>query len=929
LIDAGTVRRWLGILHGDTPGYLQIAHTGDWTGKVLPTTDLDRAATYVTQLDAENREGIYLRVTSLTAPPEPGRRGSITDSAALPALWADIDIAGPGHAEQDLPPNEDAGRQVVTLSGLPEPTIWIHSGGGLYPIWLLTEPWLFAGDALEQAKALARDWQRVLEHAAATRGWRYGRGVGDLARVLRIPGTTNRKAGLERPCRIIAATPRRYTVQELQNALAAAMATIAPPAPEPATPSLLNPIQRPAGSITPGDDFAARTSWADILTPAGWTEHYRQDDVTYWTRPGKRTGISASTNALGTDRLHVFTTSAPPLEGGESYSKLGAHAALYFGGDHSAAARTLGRQGFGSPLPDLAAQNRADVEALLGRPLDGRPSDPPAPAPAPTITAGGRGLWTPELDVTNAGAAGDWLRSGAGVDSPEDQGIGRGRLAGFFNRAGQIVHTPREGEQGYVPLPHNHDEDDDGPAQVWAVNDSTLASRVTYTFGCYRVTRDAKGEPIRTQTIFPKAAARLAVDAPDLMPHLRTLRGVVHSPVLRRDGSVLAAPGYDPATGLLHLPEPGLVVPPVPERPTGEQTADAVALLDKMIDGFQFVSKHDRANYLGLLLTPLVRALVPPPYQLGAITAPQPGSGKTLLATCARLIHGGVFRAEMPATDDELRKQITTILEHTTGPIVHIDNVSGTLRSSVIAGLLTSARWDDRRLGANELVTARNDRLWLITGNNLSLGGDLARRTLWVTIDPGVPDPHLRTDFAIKDLEQWTRDNRAALIHALLTITRAWVAAGKPVAAARSSDSYSRWTQTIGGILANAGIEGTFAAAESARQEIGADDDDWHEFLMHVQRVMGDKSWTVKDLLPYINASTLIDNGAIPLDALPAELAEKAGRPGVGVAGIGKSLGRWLRNRDGRWAGGLTVREAGLDRTKVRLWKIHTAGGAR
>jgi putative DNA primase/helicase len=34
-------------------------------------------------------------------------------------------------------------------------------------------------------------------------GWHYGSGVGDLARVLRLPGTVNRKDGLERPCRVI------------------------------------------------------------------------------------------------------------------------------------------------------------------------------------------------------------------------------------------------------------------------------------------------------------------------------------------------------------------------------------------------------------------------------------------------------------------------------------------------------------------------------------------------------------------------------------------------------------------------------------------------------------------------------------------------------------------------------------------------------
>src|SRR3954454_15234683 len=104
--------------------------------------------------------------------------------------------------------------------------------------------------------------------------------------------------------------------------------------------------------------------------------------------------------------------------------------------------------------------------------------------------------------------------------------------------------------------------------------------------------------------------------------------------------------------------------------------------------------------------------MAPPPYKLAAISSPQPGSGKTLLASIARAIHGGVFRAEIPEDDRELRKQITALLTVTTGPLVHLDNVSGTLRSSTMSGLLTSPTWGDRPLGVTDWVETPNDRLW-------------------------------------------------------------------------------------------------------------------------------------------------------------------------------------------------------------------------
>lgn len=946
--DPTSVRRWLRILHGDSPGHTHICSTGDWAGRAF--ADLDAAAGYVDYLNGERREGIYVRVTSLQAgtvfwrhgcgttpcglgpaqcPRRVSRRGGADESAALPALWADLDLAGPGHAEQDLPPDETAGRAVIASSGLPEPTLWIHSGGGLYPIWLLAQPLHLDDSNRDQAAALTKGWQAVIEHATARHGWRYGRGVGDLARVLRIPGTINRKEGLARACRIIAANPTRYTVEQLQTALDTAVAAIAPPAtPQVATGSpTLGSVNRPDGDLKPGDDFNARAPWPTILEPAGWRAHYTADDVTYWTRPGKPTGISASTNALGTDRLHVFTTSAAPLEGNESYSKLGAYAALHFGSDHSAAARALSRQGYGSPPPDPAAIHAQLIRDILGptntatapapavpqqRPasLFDQPTQPPTTA-APAVQQPSR-IWAPDLDVSNAMLAADWLRDEAG----------RGKLAGLFKRFETVVHTPREGEEGYVPL-SDTTSDHDGPAQVRPVSDSSLASRISFTYGVYREVK--RGDDYeKVPALFPRSAARTALDVPDMLPNLRPLKGVIHSPVFRADGTLLDQPGYDQATGLLHLPEPGLVVPSVPDAPDRDQVAAGVRLIEEMVAGFPFVSDHHKANFYGALLTPLLRAMCPPPYKLYAVEAHQPGSGKTLLANLNRWIHGGVFRAEVPGEESELRKQVTSILSVTTGPVIVLDNLSGALKSSTLAGLLTSAQWDDRPLGTTDIVRCVNDRLWTITGNNLAIGGDLPRRTLRTVIDPGRPNPELRTGFAIEDLETWVRERRGELIAALLTIVRGWVAAGMPLPAARASDGYARWVRTIDGILQHAEVRGVFDH-HSTQVAVGSDDDDWGDFLHAVHAQVGNESWTVKELLGKFNTGGLIDTGGIPMDALPGELGERAGRGSNGVMGLTKSLGKWLSNREGRWAGGFTVRSAGARSDKTKLWQIQTS----
>lgn len=101
--------------------------------------------------------------------------------------------------------------------------------------------------------------------------------------------------------------------------------------------------------LTPGDDFEARTSWNEILEPAGWHIAAIHGSETFWTRPGKPAGISASTgHADDRDRLYVFSTSTL-FEAEKPYTKFAAYALLNHDGDYHAAAKTLAAQGYGTP----------------------------------------------------------------------------------------------------------------------------------------------------------------------------------------------------------------------------------------------------------------------------------------------------------------------------------------------------------------------------------------------------------------------------------------------------------------------------------------------------------------------------------------------------------------------------------------------------
>lgn len=126
-------------------------------------------------------------------------------------------------------------------------------------------------------------------------------------------------------------------------------------------------------------DYNARTTWAGLLEAHGWTHSHRHGDVDHWTRPGKNTkaGHSATTNANGTDRLIVHSTSTPFETSPTSYDRFGAHAVLGHHGDRIDAARGLRCDGYGPAPPSTTsgATRSPGVSSLTS--LSSQPHDLP------------------------------------------------------------------------------------------------------------------------------------------------------------------------------------------------------------------------------------------------------------------------------------------------------------------------------------------------------------------------------------------------------------------------------------------------------------------------------------------------------------------------------------------------------------------------
>jgi putative DNA primase/helicase len=122
----------------------------------------------------------------------PHHRCLANEISGITGLWLDIDMQGPHHKKQNLPPDDEAGRQLISEMGL-APTILLHTGHGFHAWWLFREPWIFESDAERQKAArLAKAWNATLRVRASAHQWDTD-AVGDLAHLMRIPGLWNRK----------------------------------------------------------------------------------------------------------------------------------------------------------------------------------------------------------------------------------------------------------------------------------------------------------------------------------------------------------------------------------------------------------------------------------------------------------------------------------------------------------------------------------------------------------------------------------------------------------------------------------------------------------------------------------------------------------------------------------------------------------------
>lgn len=426
-----------------------------------------------------------------------------------------------------------------------------------------------------------------------------------------------------------------------------------------------------------------------------------------------------------------------------------------------------------------------------------------------------------------------------------------------------------------------------------------------------------------------RAKRRVVIDVPVLAIrtlrsrgklHLPVLNGFLSAPTLRPDGSIVQEPGYDARTTLLL--DLKTAFPCVPENPSKEDAAAALAMLRQTIATFPFASGLggvDESVVLSAMLTAVIRrslAFAP----IFGFTAPTPGTGKSKLVDMVSALMCGTRAGVISQgrTEEEDEKRLSTAVLAATGHIA-VDNATIPVGGAFLDQLMTQETVCPRILGQSRAPACSTSVLVTYNGNNLVITQDSIRRTLLCTLDARCERPQDRA-FDSDPVEDVMHD-RARLVVAALTILRAFHVAGRPHQGVVDLGSFVQWSRWVRNSLLWLGMpdpvltQQTQAASDPAAEMLAS-------FLLQWQQVLGTGTFLVREL---IDAATKVK--ALPGTYAATELLNPdfhetlVGIAGQGNSISGKRLAKWMGSKMNQRHSGLHFIQSG-SRQGTAVWKL-------
>ncbi|QFZ17557.1 hypothetical protein [Saccharothrix syringae] len=809
-------------------GITAIRHGGRVENVSVPADDLDAiTATVARYADDPGVMGVFDSQTLSRKPIRAGHRYTSADADALLSCWAEVDFGKP-----DAPPTLHDALRVVDAVGLP-PTTIKHSGNGIHVSWALPEPWELNTDAdRREAAELERNLVRSVAFRAHELGlWKVDR-IHDLARVLRTPGSVNRKNLADpKPVTILSHEPGRvYEADDVRAVLV--------------EKRYLDSMNT-AGGVTDADQRAvlARVSlgraWAearrgaaqelvdmiedsglDVRLPELWREAAKPTVDDSSADLGLANSTFALFRSMGEDQaLHKAAVvimgsrlrtgrRVEKLDPGRRIDYVTRTLALVVKPREDRTPTVVTEEGI-APVT-AAVEPTTDTPAVTDEALESLLASEPSAENAPTTSTKGEGTKSKKpkrrREADEAHEAGNGLPDVIVTGRPlrDTEADARKFLAlaqiekpmiFHYADAGLVEIDPRTGEMKTI-----------APARLALLLNTVMNFRERHTEEADDGTKTVK------LTHTPKVPFDIVAalhSAPGLIG-VPELKRIAKLPYFAEDGTLVTSPGYNRKTGIyLHRGPDSPLIPEVSAKPSPEELRVALELFtqDLLID-FPFETDADRTAAMTMPITLLAREMIRGACPLFMIDTPRPGTGK------GKLVSGLVkpFDPEFafsiaPTGSDEWPKSLVAAMRKGR-PTVAFDNINAALDSGALAAAVTE--WPfvrNRLMGTHEEIVLPTPALWVGTGNSVTASSELARRIVRVRLDAKTAKPEERTGFKHPEILDWIEEHTPQLIWAALTMIQSWIAAGRPIAADLPKfGSFERWTRIVGSIAAHVGM---------------------------------------------------------------------------------------------------------------------------
>jgi hypothetical protein len=327
----------------------------------------------------------------------------------------------------------------------------------------------------------------------------------------------------------------------------------------------------------------------------------------------------------------------------------------------------------------------------------------------------------------------------------------------------------------------------------------------------------------------PRDLAEVIIDQRD-WPTIRPLDSIVRAPFVRTDGTVCDVPGYDPESHAYYLPSAQF--PPLAPTVSKADAEAALATLLEPFAEFPYETQGGKAAFVAHILTEAASpALDRSP--MFWYSASYQGTGKSLLCDMASTIVHGVTPARRPWISDkeELRKTLFSSLLAGDRSIT-FDNVpEGTkIRSDILSMFVTSDVYEDRRLGASEIIKINNRAVVSASGNNITPVKDIARRSLVIRLNARTKNLKSRV-FRIESLESYVKAHRVELLMSALTVIRGWQQNRGVDKMPVPLPSFEQWSRTVRDALIWLGMANPVETQEEETDDEGSNLDKAFDIL--------------------------------------------------------------------------------------------------